>query len=210
VQAAVIIRANENGRHFYNQNNTMGKLNRTLTTVATLLALGAPLTARANVIPAAPVGGYNTFEDQNTGYVWLDLNDFFGESYNQMASTATGLGFNLATEADVSTLLNSLPLTGGRWTSYAATMGSAPNRELIWGAFYSDATSVGWAYAYSYQASWTIYGFADWATDIPNAGTPNADLNIWAYKKAGVPDGGSTIAMLGMVVSGLAFIRRKL
>jgi hypothetical protein len=168
--------------------------------------------ANANVINAAPVGGYGTFQDTNTGRVWLDLNNFFNESYSQMAATANSLGFTVAMYGDVSQLLNSLPLVGGQWPTYASIMGSAPNRGLIWGGFDpGNGGTHGWAYSFDTDQNWTYIlnsGHSD--NSIENDGSAFADMNIWAFQTGTVPDGGSTVALLGFALAGVAVLRRKL
>jgi len=167
--------------------------------------------ARATIIDVADSGGYGYFMDTDTGYTWLDMDNFFGMSYNQMVTVATSLGFTVATSTEVSQLLGSLPLTGGEWSSYSSVMGSAPSRNLIWGAYdIGSTTTHGWQYAYDYDTSWH-YGSG--SNDvIYNVGTVHADLNIWAYStsfSASVPETTSLLLMaLGLIGLGVS-VRKK-
>ena len=70
------------------------------------------VSAQAAVIDHADVGGFRTFQDTDTGRVWLDLNNFFGETTNQMIAQANAAGFTFVLRSDVDALLGSLPLTG--------------------------------------------------------------------------------------------------
>jgi hypothetical protein len=181
--------------------------------LAALLGL-ASTTVNAQVVAGGTVGGLGTFVDVNTNRVWLRLDNFFDESADDMLAAAQARGFSFATHADVTQLLGSLPLTGGQWSSYAAIMGSAPNRDLMWGAFEgSNAGSVGWAWSYSDEHFWTIIDDVDSSANIPNEGGPEADLNLWAFQTGtpSVPEPASWAMMVGGfgVVGGALRGRRK-
>ena len=70
------------------------------------------VSAQAGVIDHADVGGFRTFQGTNTGRVWLDQNNFFDETTNQMIAQANAAGFTFARRSDVDALLGSLPLSG--------------------------------------------------------------------------------------------------
>jgi hypothetical protein len=145
--------------------------------------------AEAGVVDYADVAGYTTFQDTNTGYVWLDLNNFYNEASTEgtsgydMIAAAEAAGFTFATRSDVEQLLNTLPLTSGVWSSYAAVMGYGIPRQLIWGMYDDgDGNPYGYAWAYSANTSWHYSDNATNADSIPNYGNPgDVDMGIWAY-----------------------------
>jgi hypothetical protein len=176
----------------------------------------------ANIVAVPDVGGLQAFEDTNTGLTWLALDNFFNQTPDQEIVTAATAGFTVADASQVETLLDSLPLTGGQWTADAAIMGSAPNRGLIWGDFAdsSNPNNQEWAYAYSTDTAWTFEGdgFSLGSTEftngqVPNGGTTDADLNLWAIETgtqsvgSSVPDGFPTVLMLGVSILMLAGLR---
>jgi len=172
--------------------------------LATLLGL-ASTTANAQVVAGGSVGGLGTFVDVNTSRVWLRMDNFFNKSADQMLATAQAQGFSFADQADVNQLFSGLPLSGGEWSSYAAIMGRAPNRELIWGAFEgSTSDSVGWGWSYSFDSSWSAFDDMDSSADIPYRGRPFADLNLWAFQ-TGTPSAPEPVSWV-MMVGGFGLI----
>ena len=185
-------------------------MNKTLSLTLAFCAAALGAGAQAAVVNHADVGGLRTFQDTITGRVWLDQDNFFGMTTNQMVSAANAAGFTFALRSDVDTLLSSLPLTGGEWSSYKAIMGDAPNRELIWGSYDSSTPNAGWAYAYSGDQSWTFVDNTVGYNDVPNAGSDAADMNIWAYQTGAVPEPETYALMLAGLAAVGAVARRRM
>jgi hypothetical protein len=189
----------------------MSKFARTAVVLCALgIAASAVPSANAAIVNSADVNGLTTFQDLNTGRVWLDLNNFFGQTTNQMVATANAAGFTFATEADVHQLLDTLPLTGGEWPTYAAIMGQAPNRDLIWGSYDDGGDPYGWAFSFNGDTVWTFVNNTVGGNDVPNSGTDFADMNIWAFQTGVVPaPEPSTLAILAAGLLGLAAASRR-
>lgn len=176
--------------------------------------------AQAAVINSANIGGLTTFQDTNTGRVWLDMNNFYnatataGTTGFNMIAAATANGFTIAKSNDVNQLFSGLSLTGGAWSSYATVMGASNPRNLIWG-MYDDGngdSSFPWAWAFSGASSWSFGGSTDANTVQNNNSSGAMDMGIWAYRTttvSAVPEA-ETYAML---LAGLGLIgfstRRK-
>lgn len=159
------------------------------TSIATITLSLASFCTQASVIDYTDIAGLRTFQDTNTGRVWLDMDNFFdaaatnGTSGNDMISIAQGAGFTFAAQSDVEQLLNTLPLDGGQWSSYAPIMGYGIPRQLIWGMFDDGANPYGYAWAWSASSSWSYLTDATDANIIQNAGSSGAvDMGIWAYR----------------------------
>lgn len=174
--------------------------------VAVAFGVIAPGRAEASIIINVPdIAGYGVFEDTSTSLVWLDLDNFSGKSYNEMAAAAIAAGFTVATRAELDPLLASLPLpNAATWDSYAAIMGQSPTRPVIFGSYgpVSPENVVGFSYAFRGDTAWTYFDntvgaptkFPDWP----------ADMNIWAFRAS--PTTGDEVpepASLMLIGSGL-------
>lgn len=171
--------------------------------------------AIASIIDGGNVNGYDTFVDQNTGYIWMDMDSFFGATNDDIITASTQAGFNFATKSEVEVLLNSLSLANGEWLStYKPIMMDAPNRELIWGLYDDGSDPWGYAYAFGWDTSWTFVDNIAYGNVIENSDLPQqTDMSIWAYR---VDDGNevpepTTMLLFGTGLIGLvgARLRKK-
>lgn len=185
-----------------------------------ILAAGISLAsapANAAVEMSADVDGLGTFIDTSTGLQWLRLDNFFNQSANQMIATASASGFQVASISDLNTLFSSLPSPSANFSAYSDLIGSAPNRNLIWGA-YGDITDTNlpWAFAFSDDGTWRFgNGGSTGGNVAPNAGTPDADMNLWAFRASvggAVPEPATWAMMLlgfGFVGGAIRSAKRK-
>jgi hypothetical protein len=189
-------------------------------TFAALSLAVASFGTQANVIDSADVSGLKTFQDTNTGRIWLDMNNFFDASANvsttgyNMINTAQNAGFTFATQSDVEQLLNSLSLGNGEWSSYAPIMGYGIPRQLIWGMF-DDTTGnpFGFAWAWSDDIAWNIWADVSDASTIMNENIPGAvDMGLWAYQtgntNSNVPEA-TTLASMSLGIAFMGAMRRR-
>jgi len=164
--------------------------------------------ANATIIDFSDVNGFNTFQDQNTGRIWLDLNNFKFQTYDEMRTAAIGSGFTIAGYDDVNQLLSSLPDPKANWSSYTSIMGNSPTRDLIWGGYaHADIKKHNWAWAYANQENWKFD--SELVPEGHNNDEIYGDMNIWAYKSGSkaVPEP-ATMFLLGLGLGGLAGVRR--
>lgn len=175
------------------------------------LTVASPLSAAVVVGPN--LGGYNTFTDTNTGFHWVKMDSFFNKSHVDMKAAVQSAGFTVAVWSEVNQLLSTLPLpNAATWDSYASIMGRAPARDLIWGSFdpIQGNGMVDWAFSFRGASSWTAFNGQWPANTIPNGGTPNADMNIWAYAGGAVPEPAAWALMIsGFGLMGVALRRRR-
>lgn len=193
------------------------KLKHWIVAISTTIALCQG--AQANVVNSDDVAGLRTFQDTGTGRIWLDMDNFFDESAtfgttgNAMIAAAQAAGFIFATKSDVEQLLNTLPLNGGQWATYANVTGYGHPRQIIFG-MYDDTTGdpFGIAWAWSDDSSWSYADDLTSANAVQNEGANGSvDMGIWAYKLAAtndVPEPGM-LALLGLGFLGLCVARRK-
>lgn len=165
--------------------------------LTTVIGLSAGV-AHAGLVTHADVNGLATFQDTDTGRVWLKLPSLFSMDYASQVSTATTAGFAVASLTDVNALWASTP--GSSWDDVHAIIGGSSSRGLMWGN-YADGGSNGWAYAYTGSTVWDHYN--------PNSGGAYSDLGLWAYQAGGTLPEPTSYALVAVALAGLGLAKRR-
>lgn len=97
--------------------------------LAILFALALSLPVSADVIESTDVsiGGntYQTFQDDTTSLIWLDLDSFWDgtTTYNSLIALLAGSGFHLATLEELSALQLSMPAVPANFAAEVVIVG---------------------------------------------------------------------------------------
>ena len=141
---------------------------------------------------------------------WFDVFGNAGFS-NVAARTGDFSGIPLGTQATMATpwIFTPSTVTPGLWSVGGFTFNLMSATVVSQTANFLNITGTGTISGNGFQDT-----AATWAFSIPNAGG-NPDHFTFAAQAAaaqgqGVPDGGSTVALLGMGLGVVEFIRRKL
>ena len=191
-------------------------------TVLTLIAAGFALTAiSTQEAQAAKINGrldlagsimFDSSALQNVTQV-VEWRDIFGNAgfSNVAAFNGSYTGFvNLGDQATMATPWTFLPPPGGQpalWSVGGFTFDLTSATIITQTATFLNIMGVGTVSGNGFEDT-----TAHWAFSVQNAGGGTGDFFSFSANTAaqGVPDGGSAVALLGMGLGVIEFIRRKL
>ena len=191
-------------------------------TILTLIAAGFALTALSTQeAQATKIDGRIDFAGsvmfdaaalQNVTQV-VEWRDIFGNAgfSNVAAFNGSFVGFvNLGDQATMATPWTFLPPPGGQpalWSVGGFTFDLTSATVVTQNAMFLNIRGVGTVSGNGFEDT-----TAHWAFTVQNAGGGTGDFFSFSANTAaqGVPDGGSAVALLGMGLGVIEFIRRKL
>lgn len=184
-------------------------INKTVLTVALVLGVAAQVSAHLVTPEGNLVVGYNDTQQSMDALVGMDVDELW--KWDKDAGGAlSGGGFNINFSADMLTATLSWDLTGTGTQLYAVawkdgTLIEAYNPENL-GFYWSAVTESQRVQSDGDVLKLTV----DLSPDFKN---PDAWSHIAFYGKSGstsVPDGGATLALIGIAMTGLGLLRRKM
>ena len=190
-------------------------------TILTLIAAGFALTAlstqeaqAAKISGRIDFGGSVMFDAsalQNVTQV-VEWRDIFGNAgfSNVAAFNGSFVGFvNLGDQATMATPWTFLPPPGGQpalWSVGGFTFDLTSATVITQNATFLNISGVGTVSGNGFEDT-----TARWAFTVQNAGGGTGDFFSFSANTASVvPDGGSAVALLGISLVAIEFVRRKL
>jgi hypothetical protein len=193
-------------------------LRNKLKTVAIVisLVLGSMVAASTTPIHAAIVDlpdvvGQGYFSDTSTGYVWMDVDDFFNEDYNTIASSLP-TGFAIATLAQIQQLHASLPYSD--YATWKPIVGGSD--RIVWGLYdVGSSTEAGhsWMYKDGFNCgpywNYSSLGGTCFAPYLVGKTDAFSDQGAWVVNTGAAAPEPATLGLVGLGLAGLGFSRRK-
>ena len=192
-----------------------------------ILAFGLAGTSNAAIVDLPDDAGNGYFRDLNTGYVWMDIDNFLGMTYSEIETSLAGTDFHIASYDEIQELFISAPLDFSY--SYPSTHITTFNEyyDIMGGSGWSgipdDPTNSDW-----FRIIWGMYDSAgsvnQWSCYTTGPGIYNPSNMGWAYSSGyassyalgafvvettSVPIPSASYLLISGIV-GLATIRRKL
>jgi hypothetical protein len=153
----------------------------------------------------------NTFTDTETGYTWMDIDVYQGQSFNSVESTISGTLFHIATTAEVTELFSDFPINQNIASIIGWTFGynDGPTIDYISHGLFDNLVTdhIGEAYW-----SWTEHlshgaGTILQSSNIYNRDSAEASIGVWVVNSSiPLPP---TAWLIGIGLLGIIPISRK-
>ena len=187
-------------------------------TILTLIAAGLLLTAlstqeaqAAQIQGRIDFAGSAMFDSSALQSVTkvVEWRDVFGNAgFSNVANvTGTYSGIALGTQATMATpwIFSPSTATPGLWSVAGFTFDLTSSTIVMQTGTFLNITGVGTVSGNGFTAT-----AARWAFTVQNAGGGTGDFFSFSANTASVPDGGSAVALLGISLVAIEFVRRKL
>ncbi len=194
-----------------------------LVTVAFVFLMFISLCAegRAAIFDLPDVNGKGYFQDTATGKTWMDLDNFFGQSYNIVNASLDLSGYHIATLFELEELAVSVdpsmyetwyPIIGGTYEYY-----SDPYifySQYNFRGLYDDgdvALKVGLGHFSYLSFNDTVYDWSFTSNYYSSTVIPADGIGTWVvsdFQTAAIPEP-MTLSLFGMGLAGFAFRKRK-
>lgn len=175
-----------------------------------------PTFAGAVIIDLPDSNGLGFFRDTETMLTWMDVNNYTGMTFNEVAFALQGSGYHIARRAELITLLSSAD--SNLYDYWASIMGDmpGPSGRAIRGMYDTDLTLNTEGAAFIFEdtsANPTPNWFFSDAYIADRDVTKNDAIGAWivsdrASSSSSVPEP-ATMVLLGLGMTGLAHFRKR-
>lgn len=148
-----------------------------------------PTQALAAVSDLPDVGGKGFFYDSNTGYTWMDVDNFYGMTFNQIATSLSGTDYHIASYSEIAQLHASLPFAS--YSSWAPFVGDYDRgySRIVWGFYEFQNVPYGsWMYSDSQTFTGGVWNYGHLGGPGWNAYSETGayiDLGAWVVNSSG-------------------------
>jgi len=180
------------------------------------------LNAQAAIIDLADnPSGIGYFQDLDTGFIWMDLDNFTYLNYSGVTSFIDGTGFKIATESEVLQLIGSIgSVTSANFDDLYTIMGGGSDTTIegeifaIGGWYGPDIPPTIHEGVFASKGPNSLGGLvSDWNwdlfVDVSVVPGPRSTTGTWVVNTSVPVPGPSTLLLFATGLAGLGFASRK-